>query len=125
MADRLGAGLHGVEHAEVGECRVGIGDQAFAADLVAREVVLVDQHDRPPRARQLNRAGTAGRSGSDHQHVDRGRPVAAAVDLQRGVMAEPREHLGGHSGRWTGQGAIGGGHAGRGKVQGKRRAGGF
>ena len=71
-AARLGLRHHLVEHAELAQRVVGVGDQAVTADLVAREHVLVDQHHVMAGARQRDRRGTAGRAGADDEHVARG-----------------------------------------------------
>jgi len=48
---------------------MGVGDEPVAADLVARELVLVDQHHLQAAARQALGAGGAGRAGAHHQHI--------------------------------------------------------
>jgi hypothetical protein len=65
----LGLRHHLVEHAHAAQRGMGVGDQAVAADLVARKDMLVDQHHLQPAAGQLPGGGTAGRSGADHGHV--------------------------------------------------------
>jgi hypothetical protein len=48
---------------------VGVGDQAVAADFVAREVVLVDEQGVEAGAGERLCAGAAGGAGADHEHV--------------------------------------------------------
>jgi hypothetical protein len=56
---------HLVVHAQSAQRGMGVGDQAVAADLVARKDVLVDQQHREPGLGQLLRTGTARRAGAD------------------------------------------------------------
>ncbi len=69
MRGRLRLRQHGIEHPELAQRMVRIGDQAVAADLVAREGMLVDQHGIEAGACQRGRGGAAGRAGADDEHV--------------------------------------------------------
>jgi hypothetical protein len=66
---RFGHRHHLVEHAEAAQRGVGVGDQPVAADLVAREDMLVDENDIAPGLGQPLRAGTAGGAGADDEDV--------------------------------------------------------
>ena len=62
-------GHHRVEDAEPGQRVVGVGDEAVAADLVARKGMLVDEDDAAARLREQLRGGAAGRAGADDDDV--------------------------------------------------------
>ena len=85
MARALRGGHHLVVDAQALQRGVGVGDQAVAADLVAREGVLVDQHDVDAGAREQLRAGAAGGAGADDEHV----AAAVQVDESGICSSEP------------------------------------
>ena len=62
-------GHHLPEHAKAVERTVGVGDEAIAADLVARERLGVDEDDVATGAGEPLRGGAAGRAGADDEHV--------------------------------------------------------
>jgi hypothetical protein len=62
-------GHDGVEAAELGERTVGVGDEAVAADLVARKRVRVDEDDVAAAARERVGDGAAGGPGADDDRV--------------------------------------------------------
>ena len=62
-----------------------IGDEAVAADLVARERVRVDEDDGAAGAREQLRGGAAGGTGADDDGVAAlGKKVEVAVNEGRG-----------------------------------------
>jgi hypothetical protein len=70
---RRGHGL--LVDTEALERMVRVGDQAVAADLVAWEIVLVDEDDVDARARKPLGAGRAGGTGADDEDVASGRKI--------------------------------------------------
>jgi hypothetical protein len=69
MVCRLGKRHHLVEHPQPAQRGQRVGDQAVAADLLARELVLIHEQDVAPGARQRLRTRAAGWTAADHQHV--------------------------------------------------------
>ncbi len=91
-APRLGQ--HLVLHAEAIEGAQRVGDQAVAADLVARKGVLVDQQHVAAGPRQPLRGGAAGGTGADHEHVAARRELADAEVHSSAVGAASRGGVG-------------------------------
>ena len=98
VAGALRARQHVVQHAEPCQGAVRIRNQPVAADLVARKVVLVNQHDFEARAREQLCAGAAGRTGADHQHVARRRGAGQGRHCER---------VGASGARWPRPPAVG------------------
>lgn len=72
-----------VEHAEPRERAVRVGNQPVAADLVARKLVLVGEHNVETRAREHLCTGATARPGADNEHVTGGRGCFGGARLSR------------------------------------------
>jgi hypothetical protein len=66
---RRGPCMHRRQHAEPVQCGQRVRDQRIAADLVAREIGLVDQHHVHAARSQRDGGGGPRGTGADHQHV--------------------------------------------------------
>ena len=87
----LRLGHDGVETTELGERTVRVGDQAVAADLVARKRVGVDEDDVAAAARERVGDGAAGGSGADDDRVGAlGQQFEVEVHELRAGCAEAR-----------------------------------
>jgi hypothetical protein len=74
-------------HAQALQRSVGIGYQPVAADLVAREPLLVDEHHGQALPRQHGGAGAAGRAGTHHEDVAVLGQVETSVGMAYAVAA--------------------------------------
>ena len=92
VAGGLRHGHHRVEHTELAQRVVGVGNQAVAADLVAWKGLAVDQHDGQTGARQRQRRGATGRAGADDEHIATfGKGFDAEVHGELAVCGHSRE----------------------------------